>query len=64
MKNNDKLAKKIYELSSDKQANEMFSERTNIDDFVNEAKSVSNPMITKGMIDKAIESNKNGRKGE
>ena len=64
MKDNDKLAKKIYELSSDSKANDMFSERTNIDDFVNEAKNVSKPMITKGMIDKAMESNKNGRKGE
>ena len=64
MKDNENLAKKIYELSSDTVGTDMFSERTNIDDFVNEAKSVSNPMITKGMIDKAIESNKNGRKGE
>jgi hypothetical protein len=42
----------------------MFSERTNIDDFVNEAKHTSKPMITKAMIEKAIENNKNGRKGE
>ena len=64
MKNNDKLAEKIYELSSDSKANDMFSERTNIDDFVNEAKQTSKPMITKAMIEKAIENNKNGRKGE
>lgn len=60
MKNNDKLAKKIYELSSDAEANEMFSERTNIDDFVNDAKSTSKPIITKGMIDKAMKSNRKG----
>ena len=64
MKDNEKLAKKIYELSSDTEANEMFSERTNIDDFINEAKKTSKPMITKAMINKAIENNKNGRKGE
>ena len=64
MKDNEKLAKKIYELSSDTEANEMFSERTNIDDFINEAKKTSKPMITKAMIKKAIENNKNGRKGE
>ena len=62
MKNNDKLAKKVYELSSDREANEMFSERTNIDDFVESAKVTSKPMITKHMIDKAIKANKNGRK--
>ena len=60
MKNNDKLAKKIYELSSDTEANEMFSERTNIDDFVNDAKNTSKPMITKGMIEKAMKSNRKG----
>lgn len=60
MKNNDKLAKKIYELSSEIDAKEMFSERTNIDDFVNEAKNTSKPMITKGMIDKAMKSNRKG----
>ena len=60
MKNNDKLAKKIYELSSDSQANEMFSERTNIDDFVDSAKNTSKPMITKGMIEKAMKSNRKG----
>ena len=60
MKNNDKLAEKIYELSSDTQANGMFSERTNIDDFVDEAKHTSKPMITKGMIEKAMKSNRKG----
>jgi hypothetical protein len=60
MKNNDKLAEKIYELSSDAQANGMFSERTNIDDFVDEAKNTSKPMITKGMIEKAMKSNRKG----
>lgn len=62
MKNNENLAKKVYELSSDCEANEMFSERTNIDDFVESAKTTSKPMITKHMIDKAIKANNNGRK--
>ena len=60
MKDNDKLAEKIYELSSDSNANDMFSERTNIDDFVVGAKNVSKPMITKGMIEKAMKSNRKG----
>ena len=60
MKDNDKLAEKIYELSSDSNANDMFSERTNIDDFVDGAKNVSKPMITKGMIEKAMKSNRKG----
>ena len=60
MKDNDKLAEKIYELSSDSNADDMFSERTNIDDFVDGAKNVSKPMITKGMIEKAMKSNRKG----
>ena len=60
MKNNEMLAKKIYELSSDRKVNNMFSERTNIDDFVNEAKTVSKPMITGNMIDKSLQSNRKG----
>lgn len=60
MKNNEMLAKKIYEISSDRKVNNMFSERTNIDDFVNEAKTVSKPMITGNMIDKSLQSNRKG----
>ena len=60
MKNNEMLAKKIYELSSDRKVDNMFSERTNIDDFVNEAKTVSKPMITGNMIDKSLQSNRKG----
>lgn len=60
MKNNEKLAEKIYEISSDSKANDMFSERTNIDDFINEAKNTSKPMITKGMIEKGMKSNRKG----
>lgn len=60
MKNNETLAKKIYELSSDKEANGMFSERTNIDDFVDKAKSASKPMVTQHMIDKSLQSNRKG----
>ena len=62
MKNNELLAKKIYEMSSDRDANDMFSERTNIDDFVNEATNVSKPMITKSIIEESLR-NKNIRKG-
>lgn len=60
MKNNDKLAKKIYELSSEQDGKEMFSERTNIDDFVEAAKNDSKPMITKSMINKAMKTNRKG----
>ena len=60
MKNNEMLAKKIYEISSDRKVDNMFSERTNIDDFVNEAKTVSKPMITGNMIDKSLHSNRKG----
>ena len=60
MNDNDKLAEKIDELSSDSNADDMFSERTNIDDFVDGAKNVSKPMITKGMIEKAMKSNRKG----
>ena len=60
MKNNEELAKKIYELSSDKEADGMFSERTNIDDFVSKAKDVSKPLVTQHMIDKSLQSNRKG----
>ena len=60
MKNNEMLAKKIYEISSDRKVDDMFSERTNIDDFVNEAKTVSKPMITQHMIDKSLQTNRRG----
>lgn len=62
MKNNELLTKKIYEMSSDRYAEDMFSERTNIDDFVEEATIVSKPMITKNIIKESIR-NKNIRKG-
>jgi hypothetical protein len=60
MKNNDKLAKKIYEISSEQNGKDMFSERTNIDEFVDAAKIDSKPMITKGMIEKSMKSNRRG----
>lgn len=60
MKDNENLAKKIYELSSDTTVGDMFSERTNIDDFVNEAKNTSKPMITKNLIEKSMKSNRRG----
>ena len=60
MKNNERLAKKIYELSSENNGKDMFSERTNIDDFVNSAKIDSKPMITKNMIEKSMKSNRKG----
>lgn len=60
MKNNEALAKKIYEISSDRKVDDMFSERTNIDDFVEEAKNTSKPMITEHMIEKSLKSNRRG----
>lgn len=60
MKNNEALAKKIYEISSDRKVDDMFSERTNIDDFVEEAKNISKPMITEHMIEKSLKSNRRG----
>jgi hypothetical protein len=62
MKNNEKLAKKIYELSSDGEANNAFSERTNIDDFIEFAIDDSKPMFTKNIINNKIKNN--NRKGE
>ena len=58
MKDNDALAKKIYELTSEKDSEDMFSERTNIDDFVNAAIDESKPMFTKRLIEKAMKSNR------
>lgn len=55
MKNNDMLAKKIYELGSDREVENMFNERTNIDEFVEEAKVVTKPMITEAMINKSLQ---------
>lgn len=60
MRNNDKLAEKIYELSSDNKVNGMFSERTGIDDFVNAATNVSKPMLTKDLIEKGKKSKRKG----
>ena len=60
MKNNDKLAEKIYEISSENEANGMFSERTNIDDFVDLAKDASKPMLTKEIIEKGKKSIRKG----
>lgn len=62
MKNNDMLAKKIYELGSDREVEDMFSERTNIDDFINEATVASKPMITETMIDRSLQNNRRGGK--
>lgn len=60
MKNNELLAKKIYELGSDREVENMFSERTNIDDFINEATTISKPMITEAMIDKSLQNKRRG----
>ena len=60
MKNNEKLAEKIYEISSETDANGMFSERTNIDDFVDAATNASKPMLTKDLIEKGIKSKRKG----
>jgi len=62
MKDNELLAAKIYEISSDESSKGMFSERTNIDDFVNEAKSASKPMISKEIIENGAKSIRKGGK--
>ena len=58
MKENEELAKKIYELTSEKDGKNMFSERTNIDDFVDAALDESKPMFTKRLIEKSMKSNR------
>ena len=62
MKDNELLAAKIYEISSDESSKGMFSERTNIDDFVNEAKNASKPMISKEIIENGAKSIRKGGK--
>ena len=62
MKDNELLAAKIYEISSDESSKGMFSERTNIDDFVSEAKNASKPMISKEIIENGAKSIRKGGK--
>ncbi len=62
MKDLNPLAKKIYEISSDTQnADEVFSERIGIDEFLDNISEASNPMITEFIINKNL---KSCRKGE
>ena len=60
MKNNERFARKVYEISSDRKGDGMFSERTEIDDFVNEASMVTKPMLTENMIDEGLEIKRGG----
>lgn len=60
MKNNDELSKKIYELSSDKEAEEMFSPRTGLDEFVEMASESTKPFMTENMLKTAIKNKKRG----
>lgn len=60
MKNNDELSKKIYELSSDKEADDMFSPRTGIDEFVDMASESTKPIMTENMLNSAIKNKKRG----
>ena len=54
MKNNDELANKVYELTSERDGNNMFSERTNIDDFVDAALDESKPMFDATLLEKSM----------
>ena len=58
MKNNEKLAKRVYEVGSDNNVGDLFSERTNIDDFVNEISKSTKPMMTEDMIEKSMKNNR------
>lgn len=59
MKNNETLAKRVYEVGSDNNVGDLFSERTSIEDFADEISKSSKPMLTEKMIDKSM---KNSRK--
>ena len=58
MKNNETFAKRVYEIGSDNNVGELFNERTNIDDFVNEISKTTKPMITEDLIDRALKNNR------
>ena len=58
MKNNETLAKRVYEVGSDNNVGDLFSERTNIDDFVNEISKSTKPMMTEDMIEKSMKNNR------
>lgn len=60
MKNSDELSKKIYELSSDKDAEDMFSPRTGLDEFVDLAMETTKPFMTENMLETAIKNKKRG----
>lgn len=59
---NELLAKKIYELSSDKDDEGMFNHRTGINDFVDKAGETTKPFMTESMIDTMLQSSKRGVK--
>lgn len=56
------LAKRIYELSGGEDTNDMFSPRTNIKDFVDQASTPCNPVITDELINE-VKWNQRLRKG-
>ena len=58
MKNNEEFAKRVYEVGSDNNVGDLFSERTNIDDFANEISKSTKPMITEDLIDRALQNNR------
>ena len=60
MKNNETLAKRVYEVGSDNNVGDLFSERTNIDDFVDFATDDSKPMFTKKIINNKMKTNRKG----
>ena len=58
MKNNETLAKRVYEVGSDNNVGDLFSERTSIEDFAEEISKSTKPMLTENMIDKSIKNNR------
>lgn len=56
------LAKRIYELSGGEDENDMFSPRTNINDFIEQASTPCNPVITNDLIHE-VKWNQRLRKG-
>lgn len=57
---NDELSKKIFELSADKDAGDMFSPRTGLDEFVDMASETTKPFMTETMLDEAMKNKKRG----
>ena len=60
MMTNDELSKKIFELSADKDAGDMFSPRVGLDEFVDMASETTKPFMTETMLEEAIKNKKRG----